>query len=385
MPAATGIAYNHFMSQRSYYIDRLRTAMTFIVLSAHIWMTYGSDGNWFYREIGPSRSLFSVVGTLYCLTNQAFLMGLFFLLAGYFTPASYDRKLATRFVIDRFLRLGLPLLAFGLVLAPLTIAMVGSVFGPGFWPSITLLWRTFNFENGPMWFAEALLFMSLGYSLWRVLLRSHQAPIRERTPRPVPSNAKWFLSAVSVGLASYIVRIWAPVDTRILGLWLGFFPAYIFLFVIGIIAWRHDWLSQLSWKQTRLWLVVAIATWPVLPVTAAVLKLRGHNPYLSGAGTLPSFLWALWEPFVAWGAIASVLMWFRTSFNQPSPTLDWLGRRAYAVYVIHPPVLVAICLFFRTWHAPAPLKFALVGTLGCAATWLAADPLVRLPGLKKIF
>jgi len=349
-------------------------------------MTYGSDGSWFYREVGASRSPFSILGTLYCLTNQAYLMGLFFLLAGYFTPASFDRKLAAKFLTDRLLRLGLPLLGFGLVLAPLTIAMVGAVYGPGFWPSITLLWRTRDFENGPMWFAEALLFMSLGYCLCRVLRRpSSPARGRERTPGPGPSNWIWFLSAVGVGLAAYAVRIWAPVDTRFLGLWLGFFPSYIFLFVVGILAWRHDWLSQLSWKQSRIWLVIAIVTWPILPLAAAVLKLRGHNPYLAGNGTLPSLLWALWEPFVAWGLIASVLIWFRTSFNRPSAWLDWLGRRAYAVYVIHPPVLVGICLLFRTWHAPAAIKFVLVGTLCCAVTWLAADPLVRLPGLKRIF
>jgi hypothetical protein len=41
-------------------------------------------------------------------------MGILFLLAGYFTPGSLERKGYARFLSDRFLRLGLPLLAFGL-------------------------------------------------------------------------------------------------------------------------------------------------------------------------------------------------------------------------------------------------------------------------------
>ena len=42
-------------------------------------------------------------------------MGLFFLISGYFVPRAYDRKGATAFLKDRFRRLGIPLLLFGLL------------------------------------------------------------------------------------------------------------------------------------------------------------------------------------------------------------------------------------------------------------------------------
>jgi hypothetical protein len=48
-----------------------------------------------------------------------------------------------------------------------------------------------------------------------------------------------------------------------------------------------------------------------------------------------AFLYAFWEPFIAWGIIAALLLWFRGHLNQPSATWEWLGRRAYAVYIIH--------------------------------------------------
>jgi hypothetical protein len=59
-------------------------------------------------------------------------MGFLSLLAGYFTPGSLERKGYARFLGDRFLRLGLPLLAFGLILGPLTVAMVAAAEGNGF-------------------------------------------------------------------------------------------------------------------------------------------------------------------------------------------------------------------------------------------------------------
>jgi uncharacterized membrane protein len=54
------------------------------------------------------------------------------------------------------------------------------------------------------------------------------------------------------------------------------------------------------------------------------------------------------------------------------------------VYIIHPPVLVGVTVLLHGWTAPALLKFAVAGTLACAASWIIADPLVRMPGLKRI-
>jgi peptidoglycan/LPS O-acetylase OafA/YrhL len=97
-----------------------------------------------------------------------------------------------------------------------------------------------------------------------------------------------------------------------------------------------------------------------------------------------AIFYALWEPFVAWGLIAAWLLVFRERMNRPSAVWSWLNRRAYAVYIIHPPVLVGIALLLHGWAAPALVKFGVVGLLACAATWLVADPLVRLPGVRRV-
>ncbi len=54
--------------------------------------------------------------------------------------------------------------------------------------------------------------------------------------------------------------------------------------------------------------------------------------------------------------------------NKPSQFWSWLNRRAYAVYIIHPPVLVGISLLLHPWIAPALVKFAVTGTLTCVAS-----------------
>src|SRR5260370_41631088 len=123
------------MSQRELYIDRLRSVMTVLVVLHHTAITYGAPGGWYYNELRPSGSVSSLLLTLFVATNQAYFMGFFFLLAGYFTPASLERKGYARFLGDRFLRLGLPLFAFIFVLNPLTAPLLHAYKCKGFWPT----------------------------------------------------------------------------------------------------------------------------------------------------------------------------------------------------------------------------------------------------------
>src|SRR5580698_5073364 len=111
------------MAQRDFYIDRLRSVMTVLVILHHTAITYGAPGGWFWTELKPSGTPASLLLTLFVTTNQAYFMGFFFFLAGYFTPASLERKGYGRFLGDRLIRMRLPLLAFIIILAPLTVGI----------------------------------------------------------------------------------------------------------------------------------------------------------------------------------------------------------------------------------------------------------------------
>jgi fucose 4-O-acetylase-like acetyltransferase len=134
-----------------------------------------------------------VILTLFTATNQAYFMGFLFLLAGYFTPGSLERKGYARFLSDRFLRLGVPLLVFGLILGPLTVAMVTAAEGKGFWSTLVWLWNHRLFINGPLWFNQALMMFSLAYCACRAWFGATLTSTR-RAPRPVPSYGWWLLS-----------------------------------------------------------------------------------------------------------------------------------------------------------------------------------------------
>jgi len=370
---------------RDLYIDRLRTIMTAFVILHHTAITYGASGSWFYNELHVSGELPSILLTLFVATNQAYFMGFFFLLAGYFTPGSLERKGYGQFIGDRFIRLGIPLLAFIFILGPLTAAMVAAHDGKGFWNTFPYLWNHVIIINGPLWFAQALLIFSLVYCAYRAMFGSSlsQTP---RTARPVPSYSRWLLSAILVGAASLSIRQFIPAGKNIIGLQLGYFAPYIFLFAVGIAAWRFDRLRQLQWKNARPWIVTALVAWPCMPISIAI-AMRVFPPgqaNFGGGHTWPAIMYAFWDPFVSWGLIAAWILIARAYFNAPSALWTWLNRRAYAVYIIHPPVLVGMSFLLHSFVAPAILKFVVTGTLSCIATSLIADPLVRIPVIRRI-
>jgi hypothetical protein len=369
---------------RDLYIDRLRSVMTAFVILHHTAITYGAMGGWFYYELHPSGSISSILLTLFCATNQAYFMGFFFLLAGYFTPGSLERKGYGKFISDRLLRLGIPLLVFALFLSPFTDGLVAVSRGHSLSQTFTYYWQHRILGNGPLWFAQALLIFSLGYCTWRAFFGSRPDEA-ERTPKPVPAYRSWLLSALGVGAVALTIRQLVPTGVNVIGLELGYFSSYIFLFAIGIAAWRHDWLRQLEWKHARPWVITLLIAWPCIPVGLAVANaLYAGRANFGGGFSWPSVLYAFWEPFVAWGLIAAWLIIFRNRMNQPSQLWSWINRRAYAVYIIHPPILVGITLLLHAWPAPALIKFAVTGTLSCIGCWLLADPLVRLPGVRRI-
>jgi fucose 4-O-acetylase-like acetyltransferase len=372
------------MSKRELYIDHLRVVMTAMVVFAHAAITYGGTGNWFYVEVHQPAARSSILLSLFVITCNTGLMAAFFLLAGYFTPGSLERKGYGRFLLDRMLRLGVPLLLFGVFVAPLTIALSARAAGYGFRGTLMGTLRSMEFHTGPMWFAEDLLLFSLGYCVVHALRRGKTRRMQTLEAARLPRPWQWMVWALAVGVVALLIRQVFPVDARVAGIWPAALPLYVFLFAVGVAAWRNGWLGKLEWRTAWSSVVVSCVAWPVLPVAAAIFAREGRDASsVRGFGGANIAL-AFWEPLVAFGLIAALLLLFRRYSNEPGAVWDWLGRRAYAVYFIHPLTLVAVCMMLRHVGLPALVKFAVAGVLGCVASWLAGDVLVRLPGLRRI-
>ncbi|WP_235590041.1 acyltransferase family protein [Burkholderia cenocepacia] len=359
-------------------LDALRACLTLLVVFHHCAITYGALGGWYYHEVAAGPSVESALLTLFCAINQAFFMGLFFFLAGYYTPPSIDRKGVSRFLADRFLRLGLPLLIYGLLIGPATIALAQSGADHPFAQTLERLWRKGTFENGPMWFAEALLIFSTAAALLHIAFPRTVARGTNRVAR-APSDTTLAAAALLTGIAALALRSRWPVGINVWGLQLGYFASYVVLYAAGCRTAHAHWIVHLPAPQVRLWSRIALLALPVLPLAYLIAK---HVPALRGRPQ--DVIYAFWEPLVAWGTILFLVDRFQQSFDRLKGAWRPLSRRAYAIYIIHPPVLVAVALAWRNVPASPFLKFAVTGSIACVACYLIAGLLLRVPRLASI-
>jgi glucans biosynthesis protein C len=366
-------------TQRSDFLDRLRIALTALVILHHTAIMFGADGGWYIRHEADT-TLAKGLLTLFCAINQSFFMGAFFLLAGYFTPRSFDSKGPMRYGKDRLMRLGLPTLVYGFLLGPLTLALAQApslAEVPTRWASIV---ARFTFNIGPLWFAYALLIFSAVYALVRVVSGQRMWALSPAAMRHV----NLFLLLIGWGMGAFLLRLWVPVGQERGMLQIGYFSSYILLFAIGCIAAQQRLLERVDGSIAKPWGWISLLTIPTLFIYAAMSGGLSGAPFqIQGGWTLPAVVYAFWEPFVGCGIILMLLWRYRVAKN-PWPFWNRLAPCAYGAFIVHPPIVVAMGLLFVQWQIPSLLKFFAMGTISVAASFLLASLLIRLPGARKV-
>ena len=373
------------------FVDNLRVLLVMLVILHHLAVTYGGEGSWYYLE-GRADTITTTVLTLFVVVNQAFFMGFYFLIAAYFVPRSLERKGSIQFLKERFLRLGVPLAFYLLVVSPLISYGLGiTIWGytGSFWGYVGDYWRKYELlDVGPLWFVEALLIFSVVYALWWWLARP-RVPAGSAEGR-APGNLAIAIYALAVGLVTFAVRVWLPVGWYFapLGLQFPHFAQYIGLFVVGTIAYRRGWLSTISEDAARgkLWggvVAFLVALAPVLFVLGGALE--GNTEPFRGGLYWQNLVYALWEQFLCVAMVISLLVWFRKRRDQQGKVARMMSASAYAVYVFHAPILMFVSIGLRSVALYPLLKFALAAAICIPLCFLAGGLVRKLPVGRRIF
>lgn len=202
-----------------------------------------------------------------------------------------------------------------------------------------------------------------------------------------PGTKTIIVAAILTGLAQYIIRIWLPVGWSLphTGLQFPFFVQYIFMLVIGVIAYQNNWLNKISFKQGKQWFIFAqIMILLVLPTLLYVGgQERGAEAFVGG-GTWQSFAWAIWEQVVGFAMIIGLLGISKKYFNKQGRMARQLSDSAYGVYIIHPPLIVGLAALFVAWDINQLLKFVTLAPLALFTCFFFAWILKQTPGVKKV-
>lgn len=370
---------------RIHALDWLRVLALLGVFVYHTLRPFDTD-DWHIKNAEQSE----IVTTL--LFSFAWGLALFFLLAGAGSAMALRRRTATRYVRERLLRLGLPLLTAYLLLAPFaafieetyTGRYQGSfiryvpLFFQDVWGYLTggpdlplgLPW------TGHLWFLVFLLWFSLLGLPLLVLLRR---PVGLRAISWLGDHAAHrgavLLWAVPLGLVNAALR--AP-GTEEHG-W-GEFALFFEVFLAGAVLFADQRLISAVRRDLLPTLGVAIVgSGTVVVVMSTDLAESLDNPGSWSAAVL-YFLFTGWA--WAWMMLALAVGLRIPVFQRPLPTV--VGAAAMPFFLVHQPVILAVAYFVVRWDTGIPVKLAAILLVSGIVSAALAVGLARVPYLSVL-
>ena len=349
--ATNGILRNFAPMKRLCYLDNLKVCLTVLVIMHHAGQAYGNGGGWAYTPSNPAEFMPWIWH--FFSTNAAFFMGLYFFISGYFIPRSFDKQGTKQFVHKKLLRLGVPLLFMGGIISILS----GKP------------------EIGHMWFVESLLVFCLIYALIRQWVQPVNGAYYSK-----PTIIGLLVVALLMGVGSYFIRQISPQDHWI---WpFGIIPIpmepahylqYVMMFVLGILAYRFQWLDKMSNRVGSMALHIGIAL--------------AMGNYLRDGGPWDAFVWqwfgiyeSLMCVFISFG-----LLWlFREFVSTTSRFWQWCAAQSYGAYMFHLLLMIVLqnamdCIWIGAFG-----KFLFIGVVTTVLSFHLTWMVKMIPGFKKV-
>jgi len=370
--------------KRAYYIDNLRIVLTALVIVHHSAIAYGASGGWCYISSDTIKGWTQLLFSAFLSINQAFFMSLFFFISAYFTPDSFDKKGLKKFLTDRLIRLGIPLFIYSILINPCLsyfIILHQNNVGSSLFDYI-ISYNIINPNTSHLWFILALLIFESFYALFRIVFASEKI----RITNELPSQFNILVFILITGLLAFLLRLVYPIGGKnIIGLQLGYFVLYIAMYLKGINANRKKWLDKLTIISYQKWVVFAFIIIPLIVFAwIDVTKHPGQIAYYIGGFNWKALFLSYWEAIVCVGLTVFFLSNFKKYINNSNVVTKNMSADSYAVYIIHPLIIVGMTILFEIIILKPVFKLVIVAILSIFFSFIFAHAIRLIPGIKRI-
>ena len=364
---------------RLFYVDNIRVFVVICVVMHHLAVTYSGDGLFYYVEPPQMYGILQTIWfSFYLSFQQAYFMGLLFLLAGFFVAEAYDRKGFRSFISDRFNRLITPTLIYMVIISPFVkYILLGQKIS-----EFNLL--DFMFSYGVMWFAVALFIFSFIYACARKF-HHKDIPAVQSGNRDL-TFSKLCVLILIITICAFLIRIIQPRGSAVLGMQLCHFASYIILFIVGIFSYRFDFFSQINYQTGKHWLISGVVlSFLVWLAFVVVLTRTGNQSAIKGGLNVYSAIYALWESFTAVAVCVGLIGVFKEKFNKRNVLLKAMSDSSFTVYMFHPPIIVGVALLFQNVMLFPVVKWLILCPISIVLCFTIAHFVLRkIPLLGKI-
>lgn len=232
-------------------------------------------------------------------------------------------------------------------------------------------------DAGPAWFLGVLLVFSLVYAATRAVRGFPAIGLNSGGTLSFGRAAVHLLVLMGViAMTGSAWRLVVPDGSYwpIVGLPTpSFLPQYTFMFAAGVVAARYRWLERMPSSIAALGAALSL-----LALVLLAPGVMSPDPGIAAvaAGVVTAVLGV--------GLSVIVLVVIRQVAPGTGAIRRFLSANAFAVYVIHPAILVGLALPLQDFTAPAVVKFAALMLLAVPACWLLAAVLRMIPPIRRI-
>lgn len=329
-------------NNRLIYVDLIKIYLTCMVVIHHAGQAYGNSGGvWIFFE----NQKLSYLPTFFFF-NAAYLMGFYFFISGYFTYFSINRKSKIKFIQERFIKLGIPLLFFMIIIfTPLHFILNDDITNYIVF-SYDLYFNKPPLSFGHLWFVALLLIFSFIY----LILDKIKIDLNKKI------SFKFWYPIVYLGFLipiNFYVRQYYPIDkwvTWLIPMEIAHLPQYFSLFFLGIPFNKYKWFETIELKTGLIYLGFAFA-------------IFSNKNYLY---RLVSKLFAesIIESFLCVGLCMGLIVLFKTFFNKMTPITKLFSDNTYGIYLFHLFIVIGLQLILRGLTINSNFKFFLVSVFG---------------------
>jgi surface polysaccharide O-acyltransferase-like enzyme len=326
-----------------YYLDNIKIILSFLVVLFHTNSAFGGLGGWYTIE-ESNEFISSSILTLINVLCQSFFMGFYFFISGFLTPNSYNNKRSSVFLVSKIKRLLIPACFYFFVINPICINFVKS----------TPYFESLGFYN--LWFTVALFYFNFFYFIGRKIVNSKNIQLS------FPNKKNILSYIILLGLCNFLVRMVFSVDNMYFSdFTLGYFPQYITLFIIGIVAFKNNWLNQIETSTVKYFFrisIIAMISLPIVFVGEMLFVDKIERFY--GGFYLESFFYSIWEPFVFVGIIMKIIYMFQKKYDVSNSKTKVFARCSYGVYILQAPIILVLQRSFRIFEVNNLIKSTVI-------------------------
>lgn len=363
---------------RRYDLDWLRVIVFGLLIFYHVGMFFVPWG-WHLKN----NEIYDWLRWPMLFLNQ-WRLPILFMISGMGTYYALGKRSMGKFVWERFLRLGIPLVAGMILIVPPQVyfeRLAEGQFSGSYWEYFTTIafdgvYPEGNLSWHHLWFLPYLLVFSWVLAPLFVYLRRHQTLFIEWIKRLIQKTWGIYAFVIPLYFVESLVEPFFPVTHALVDDWFNFIFSIILFFYGFIMIATGDVFWQTVAKVKKKALALGIIGFS----GQLIIWLFFEDSYVI------HFTEALLKVVNLWSWILVLFAYASQYLNQPSKGLAYSNRAVYPFYILHQTVTIAIAYYLMdlNWGFMPKAIILVVGTFGIS--WLIYDFIIlRIPILHPLF